>query len=198
LVAFCHACAKKELPPSQPALPAQTRAAALREAGQPEATTVPSRPNPATATSTNARLGALANGRRIRIRKLEEGIEELEITVPPGFKLRMEGSEELPASAHLVGPDLEIIVRAPEAGFFTLAQEKGILMRAAEPPTFIRAEEEEDGFLLIDENRLSGDDLRFDTTVSRPKLKVQCLATGLKRLSDAERVATVCLTLRAR
>jgi hypothetical protein len=142
-------------------------------------------------------LRPLATGKRLRITKLDDRIAPLEIVVPPGFKLHFEGGEELAPSAHLVGPDVEIIVSPPEAGFFSLADRVTRIAQSDPAAQFIRAAEDTEGFLLVDRNDLTDRNKPYDTIVSRPKLKVHCEAFGLRNLSDAELVASVCLTLRS-
>jgi hypothetical protein len=144
-------------------------------------------------------LTPFADGKRVRIKPLEDGIKALEITVPQNFKLKYEGGEELAPSAHLIGEGLEIIVGPPEAGIFPLAQERRAILSSDPAATFHRAEETGDGYLLIDLNNTTagGSDRRYDVAVSRPKLKVQCWANALEKLSDADLVASICLTLRA-
>jgi hypothetical protein len=142
-------------------------------------------------------LTPFADGKRVRIKPLEAEIKALEITVPANFKLKYEGGEELAPSAHLVGPNLEIVVGGPEAGIFTLEQEMKIATNSEKPVAFFRTEETEQGFLLVDRDWLTGDHPLYNATVSRPKLKVECWATGLEKLSDAELAASICLTLRA-
>jgi hypothetical protein len=206
LLVFSSACAKKERPdppPSPQALAGPIQAAARGEGGRPEASRVGSTPEPTTAPATAttaapplAPLAPLANGRRVRIRKLEEDVEAFEILVPPGFKLHFEGNEELAPSAHLVGPDMEIVIEEPESGFYTLAEDTDMIVRSDAEATLLRAVETVDGHMIIDRNNFSGVGRRYDAIVSRPKLKVTCVATGLEKLSDAELAATVCLTLR--
>ena len=140
-------------------------------------------------------LTPFADGKRVRIKPLEDGIEALEITAPQNFKLKYKGGEELAPSAHLVGPGLEIVVGPPEAGFAPLTEEEKMLMNAERKPTFSRSEETEDGFLLVYRDWLVGDHPLFNATVSRSKLKVECWATGLEKLSDADLAASICLTL---
>jgi hypothetical protein len=210
LLVFSSACARKELPdpPPSPQAPARpTQAAARGEAGRPEASRAGSTPEPTTAPTTAtttatttapplAPLAPLANGRRVLIRKLEEDVEAFEILVPPGFKLHFEGNEELAPSAHLVGPDMEIVIEEPESGFYTLAEERDMIVRGDGEATFLRAVETVDGFLIIDRNNFSGVGRRYEVVVSRPNLKVTCVAGGFESASDAERAAAVCLTLR--
>ena len=71
-----------------------------------------------------------------------------------------------------------------------------IPMNSERTPTFFRADESEDGFLLVERNWLTGDHPLYNATVSRPKLKVQCAAAGLEKLSDADLAASICLTLK--
>lgn len=142
-------------------------------------------------------LSPLTVGRRLRIKKLGDDLRELEIVAPPAFKLRFEGGDELPPSAHLVGLDLDITVREPEAGFFPLSQAMAMIRRSDATATFIRTEESTEGFLLIDRNEITDKDRPYDAEVSRPKLGVHCWSTRLKNVADAERVAAICLTLQA-
>ena len=144
-------------------------------------------------------LTALADGKRVRIKPLEVGIEALEITVPPKFKLTVKRPEDLPPSAHLTGQGLDIIVGPPEAGMFSLAQARRSILASDPAATFQRSEETEAGYLLINLNNITagGSDRRYDVAVSRPKLKVECWAIALERLPDAELAASICLSLRA-
>ena len=147
-------------------------------------------------------LAPLAVGKRLRLQGVgsadpNENMVPLEITVPPKFKLKMKGNEEQLPSAHLKGPGLEVVVEDPEAGFSTLADLKGLISRGDPSATFIRVEETPDGFLLIYRATVAGIGPRFNAVVSRPGLKVDCGAYALTQLSDAERAASVCLSLRA-
>ena len=60
-------------------------------------------------------------------------------------------------------------------------QEMTIALNSEKPVTFFRAEETEEGFLLVDRDWLVGDHPLYNATVLRPKLKVECRATGLER-----------------
>jgi hypothetical protein len=142
-------------------------------------------------------LTPFADGKRVRIKPLEADIKALEITVPANFKLTVERLEDIPPSAHLTSPALEIAVGPPEAGFFTLKQEMRIVGNSEKAPTFFRADETEDGFLLVHRDWLTGDHPLYNATISRPKLKVECVAAGLEKLSDADLAASICLSLRA-
>ena len=113
-----------------------------------------------------------------------------------GFKLRIDDNPELLPSANLVGPDLEIVIRQPDGDFYTLAEERDQIAKSDAEAVFLRTVETPEGFLLIDRNNLSGMGRRYGAIVSRSKLKVTCLATGLA-LSDVKRAAAVCLTLRS-
>jgi len=165
---LCNGCAKKPqgAPPPAPDRPSQ-------------AAPKPQLPDAAAAPALQGKPEALppltpfADGKRLRIKPLEDGIEALEIAVPPNFKLKYEGGEELAPSAHLIGPDLKIVVGPPEAGFSPLTEEEKMLMNAERKPTFSRSEESEDGFLLVYRDWLVGDHPLFNATVSRPKLKVE-------------------------
>ena len=190
---LCHGCAKKPqgAPPPEPDRPAQT---ALK----------PHLPDAAAGASLQGKPEALppltpfADGKRVRIKPLEDGIKALEIAVPRNFKLKYEGGEELAPSAHLVGPNLEIVVGEPPDGEFSpLAEEMKMHMNNPRPPAFLRAEETEDGFLLVHRDWLVGDHPLYNATVLRPKLKVECWSTGLEKLSDADLAASICLTIRA-
>ena len=191
---LCNGCAKKPqgAPPPAPDRPSQ--AAQRPQVLRPDAAAGPALQDKPEALPP---LTPFADGKRVRIKPLEDGIEALEIAVPPNFKLRYEGGEELAPSAHLIGPDLKIVVGPPEAGIFTLKQEMTIALNSEKPVTFFRAEETEEGFLLVDRDWLFGDDPLYNAKVSRPKLKVECWATELEKLSDAELAASICVTLRA-
>ena len=191
---LCHGCAKKPhgAPPPAPDRPSQ--AAQRPQVLRPDAAAGPGLQGKPAALPP---LTPFADGKRVRIKPLEDGIEALEIAVPPNFKLKYEGGEELAPSAHVIGPDLEIEVVQPEAGFFTLKERMKIAMNSEKTPTFFRAEETKDGFLLVERNWLAGDHPLYNATVSRPKLKVECAAAGLEKLSGAELAASICLTLRA-
>ena len=192
---LCNGCAKKPqgAPPPAPDRPSH---AALKPQ--------PPRPDAIAARALQGKPEALppltpfADGKRVRIKPLQDEIEALEITVPAKFKLRLEGGEELARSAHLIGPGLEIVVGPPPDGEFSpLAGEMKMHMNNPRPPAFLRSEETEDGFLLVHRDWLFGDHPLYNATVSRPKIKVECWATGLEKLSDAELAASICLTLRA-
>ena len=191
---LCNGCAKKPqgAPPPAPDRPSQ----AAQRPQLPDAAAGPALQGKPEALPP---LTPFADGKRLRIKPLEDGIEALEITVPAKFKLKYEGGEELAPSAHLAGQGLEVMVGPPEAGIFSLAQEKRAILSSDPAATFHRAEETEDGYLLIDLNNITagGSDRRYDVAVTRPKLKVECWANALERLSDAELAASICLTLRA-
>ena len=120
----------------------------------------------------------------------------LEITVPPKFKLKMHSSDDELPSAHLKGGGLEVVVEAPEAGFTTLAETEASLSGADRGATFIHAAETPDGHLLVYQSTVPGIGPRFGVVVSRPRLKVHCGAHALTQLPQAERAASICLTLR--
>jgi hypothetical protein len=137
-------------------------------------------------------LQPLAEGKRVRINKLWG--PPVEITVPPDFKLRMEGGVESNPEANLEGPEWSVVVLHPEAGFFTLKQEKDILIRSDPLTKVILERETADGFVLIDQNSIDGPS-KYSATVSRRALDVECGAWGLNSLADAEKAASICLTL---
>ena len=128
----------------------------------------------------------------MRITKLDVG--PLEITVPPDFKLRMQGGVESNPEANLEGPDWRVVVREPEGGFFTLKQEREMLLRSDPGAKIIHAQNTADGFVLVDQDNFNGPS-KYSAQVSSPALKVECGAWGLDSLSDAERAASICLTL---
>lgn len=191
---LAHACAKKSqnAPPTAPERPAKV----VPNAQVPEAVAGHTSQGKSDAIPP---LTALADGKRVRIKPLEDGIEALEITVPPRFKLTVKRPEDLPPSAHLTGQGLDIIVGPPEAGMFSLAQARRAILSSDPSATFHRSEETEVGYLLVDLNNITagGSDRRYDVAVSRPKLKVECWANALERLPDAELAASICLSLRA-
>jgi len=126
-----------------------------------------------------------------------DGPPALEITVPAKFSFKMHSSDDELPSAHLKGGGLEIVVEAPEAGFTTLAETQASLSRSDPNATFAHADEAPDGYLLIYRAAVPGIGPRFGVVISRPRLKVDCGAHSLAQLSEAERVASICLTLRA-
>ena len=63
--------------------------------------------------------------------------------------------------------------------------------------TFVRADESEDGYLVIQKHDMTAVGTVFGAFVSRPGLKVICSQYQMKSLADAELAASVCLSLRA-
>ena len=161
---LCHGCAKKPqgAPPPAPDRPAQ--AAPRPQALRPDAAGGPALQGKPEALPP---LTPFADGKRVRIKPLEADIKALEITVPANFKLTVERLEDIPPSAHLTSPALEIAVGPPEAGFFTLKQEMRIVGNSEKAPTFFRADETEDGFLLVHRDWLTGDHPLYNATISR-------------------------------
>jgi hypothetical protein len=153
---------------------------------------------PATATSHGVPLVPLAKGETLRIKGLET--VPLEVTVPPRYKLRMEGpGEDIGPEGHLEGPDyVDIVISQPgEEGFFPLSEQRKALGKAYPGVSIIRGEELAHGFVVIYEGRDSESRAEFGAIASRPDLGVRCAAMFLHRLSEAERCAAVCLSLRA-
>jgi hypothetical protein len=148
---------------------------------------------PAMSAGAHSPLKPLADGKRVRITKL--WVAPVEITVPPDFRLRMEGGEELAPTAYLEGPDLKVSVNEPEAGFSTLEGQKMGFKNSYPDATTIRSEETPEGYLLVDRVTFAGQ-LRYSAYVARPKLKVHCSAGDLDTLQQAELAASICLTLR--
>lgn len=120
----------------------------------------------------------------------------LEITVPARFVLEMHGRDARP-SAHLEGGGLALVVEARKTGFATLTEAEATVSAADPKATFIRADETRDGYVLVYREAVPGTGPRFGVVVSQPRLRVDCSARSLAHLSDAERVASICLTLRA-
>lgn len=158
-------------------------------------------PRPDDAKAPSPAIVPLAVGKRLRLNGVGgtdpdrpgDDPPPLEITVPPKFTVKMHKSEEELPSAQIRGAKLDIFVEMPEAGFTTLAEEEASLGGA----TFIHADETEDGYLLVYRGAVPGIGPRFGVLVSRPRLKVHCGAAHLAELAQAERVASICLTLRA-
>jgi len=157
------------------------------------------------AAADNAPMVPLAGGKRLRLEGVGgtdpdtpgDGPPSLEITVPPKFALKMHSSDDELPSAHLKGGGLELVVQAPEAGFATLSETEASLRSADPKATFVHGDETPDGHVLVYRAAVPGIGPRFGVVVSRPRLKVNCGANALAHLSDAERVAAICLTLRA-
>jgi hypothetical protein len=71
------------------------------------------------------------------------------------------------------------------------------MISRGQPETiFTHAYETADGYVLVFRNNLNGPST-YQVGVSRPKLKVECGAIELKTSAEAERVASICLTLRS-
>jgi hypothetical protein len=179
-------CARKDLaaqvPPAVP-LSASTRTANVPPQLDASSAQAPAAPPP---------LQPLAEGKRVRIAKLH--VPPLEITVPPDFTLRMEGSEESNLEAILQGPDWQVFVREPEGGFLTLAEKKDMLLRGDPGATFMHAQRTADGFALVDHDNIDGPS-KYSARITRRALGVTCGAWGLDNLVDAEKAASICLTL---
>lgn len=155
------------------------------------------KPSAGTSTSPSAApspLKPLAEGRLIRMTKL--GVPPMEIKVPAGFKLKMEGGEELAPTAHLEKADLNISVNQPEGGFSTMESQLKTFKRSYPDSTSIRAEKTDDGYVLVDRVPFAGQ-IRYTAYVAFPRLKVECSASDLDKLEKAELVASICLTLRS-
>jgi hypothetical protein len=121
---------------------------------------------------------------------------EIRIAVPPGVSLSIEPAEEesLPR-ARLRGAGLDITVEAPESGFSSLAEEKGMLSRGDRTLRFDHAAEVGDGFDLIYRSRVATGNVKWATVVSRPVLGANCQAFQLSTSELAHRVLTVCKTM---
>ena len=184
-LALCEGCAKKDLAIQAPQAPppATSPTATVSPRLDASSAQAPAPPSP---------LLPLAEGKRVRINKLWG--PPVEITVPPDSRLRMEGGVESNPEANLEGPDWSVVVRHPEAGFFTLKQEKDILIRSDPQTKVILERETADGFVLIDQDSIDGPS-KYSAAVSRRELDVECGAWGLDNLADAEKAASICLTL---
>ena len=182
---LCEGCTKKDLAAQAPQAPPPATS---------PTTNVPPRLDASSAQAPvpPSPLQPLAEGKRVRINKL--WCPPVEITVPPDFKLRMEGGGESNPEANLEGPDWSVVVLHPEAGFFTLDQEKGIVTRTDPGEKVIHAQRTADGFVLVDQNNINGPS-KYSTKISRRALGVTCGAWGLDSLADAEKAASICLTL---
>jgi hypothetical protein len=187
LLAYCGGCTKKEPAVQEP------------QAASPSASLPTANPPPrldasvAEAPAPPSRLKPLAGGNPMRITKLN--VAPVEITVPPGFKLRMEGGVELAPTAYLEGPNLKVSINEPEGGFFSLKDEMKMFRRSYPDATSIRSDETEEGYLLVDRLTYAGQ-VRYTAYVARPKLRVECGASDLDTLEQAEVAASICLTLR--
>jgi hypothetical protein len=143
-------------------------------------------------------LRPLAGGKRVRITKLD--VPPIEITVPPDFKLRMEGDGgEVRLVAHIEGPAFNIEVQQPEGGFSTLSleEDKRQIAEISPKATFPHASEWRVGSLLVVRNISVTGEPEYAVSLLRKDLRVSCTAGKLETLQDAESVASVCLTLRA-
>ena len=143
-------------------------------------------------------LGPLTKGKRVRI----EGMKTvpMAMTVPPKFKYRLgySVSPEGP-NAEFRGPkDTMIEVGLPrEWQSLTLSEERDRILKEHPSVMVVRADELPDGFLLIALGSWSGGEYEYDVTVARRGLNVICGATPQKKLSDAELLASACLSLHA-
>jgi len=177
-------CSKKDTapqhPPPRPQPPSRLDSGPGTSVAQALVPTVPALPQP------------LTEGKRVRIDKL--WVPPVEITVPPNFTLNTDATEEVSPHAHLEGPDWEVEVREPEGGFRNLKREKRMLLRSDSAVKIIHEQETAAGFLLIDQDNLDGPS-KYTTWVTRPALKVECVAWGMDSLADAEKGASICLTL---
>jgi hypothetical protein len=192
-LALWLACAKGDA--RAEATPPASKAIAKSPAQAPPAgETVPAPPqDPPSASSP---LTPLAEGKRIRITKLYE-IKPLEIVVPPDVKLKMTfmDSDDILPRANLIGGGLAIEVLRPEEGFSTFADD--MKMHRSGNATFVRAYEDEGGYLLLQKYQKTAAGAVFGIFVSRPQLKVTCRQFDMKSLADAELAASVCLSLRS-
>jgi hypothetical protein len=184
---------------------ARAEAAAPADKGTPTATAPSAKTNPgpadakpAPATNTSAAnkdaLAPFAEGKRVRITKLYE-TKPIEALVPADVKVKMShlNDDDILPRANLVGGTLNLEVMAPEGGFVSLADE--LKMRSPKQ-TFLRSYEDEGGYVLIWKSEKTASGTVFGTLVSRPRLKVTCRQSDMPSLEDAERAASVCLTLR--
>jgi len=193
-LALWLACAKGDA--RAEATPPASKAIAKSPAQDPPAgETVPAPPQ--SPPSASSPLTPLAEGKRIRITKLYE-IKPLEIVVPPDVKLKMTfmDSDDILPRANLLGGVLAIEVLRPEEGFSTFADDMKMQARSGNV-TFVRAYEDEGGYLLLQKYQKTAAGALFGVFVSRPRLKVTCRQFDMKSLADAELAASVCLTLRA-
>ncbi|MGB8299391.1 MAG: hypothetical protein WCG85_28510 [Polyangia bacterium] len=169
-------------------------------------------------------LTPLARGKRLVIRSLDEHVEPLEITVPRNFKLQMEGpGEDIGPVAYLSGREaLQVEIDEPDQPAYSMTMQEQFILDRDHAATFVRAEETAEGFLLISLSNANSpehrqhvnelhsiglgkpsdgpdlaDEWQYDVVLWRSKLKVRCGAWGVERLADAERAASICLTLRA-
>ena len=97
-------------------------------------------------------------------------------------------------TAYLEGPDLKVSINEPEGGFFSLKDEMNMFRRSYPNATSIRSEETNEGYLLVDRLTYAGQ-VRYTAYVARPRLRVECGASDLDTLEQAEGVASICLTL---
>jgi len=118
----------------------------------------------------------------------------LEITVPPDFNLRMQGGVESNPEANLEGPDWRVVVREPEGGFLTVKEQKDMLLRTDPAVKFIHVQKTVDGFAIVDQDNIDGPS-KYSARISCRALGVICGAWGLDNLTDAEKAASICLTL---
>jgi hypothetical protein len=139
-------------------------------------------------------LKPLGEGKKLRLTKLE--VSPVEITVPAGFKLRMDGGEDSLPVAYLEGPDFKIAVTRPESPISSLEQEKRSLTDSFPKLTFIRSEEFQGGFLFLMRDGSALGQPEYATNVFRPDLHLFCGTAELKRPEDAYLAAAICLTLR--
>jgi hypothetical protein len=106
----------------------------------------------------------------------------------------LEGGFESKPEGILQGTDWQVVVREPGGGFLTLRHEKDMLLRSDPSVQIIHAQKTVGGFVLVDQDNLNGPS-KYSAQVSKPALKVECGAWGLESLADAEKAASICLTL---
>jgi hypothetical protein len=121
--------------------------------------------------------------------------------VPPKYKFRLgpEVGSEGP-DANFEGPKESSIVVAPPKGekFLTLSEQREDLTKISPSTMIVRADQNSDGFLLIELHASGVGDERYGVILSRPGLNVLCNGyTGRDSLSEAELLASACLSLHA-
>lgn len=188
VLVVCKGCTKKEPanqpPRAAPSLPSSPTANVPPRLDA-SLTQAPAPPSP---------LQPLAEGKRVRITKLE--VDPLEITVPPDFRLRMQGGEESAPVAYLEGPEFKVSVDEPEGGSLSLKTARETFARSYPTSSNIVTAETMDGYLLVDWLTFGGR-LQYVTYLSLPKLRVQCDAHELETMEQANLAASICLSLRA-
>lgn len=132
-------------------------------------------------------------GKPTRVTEVGTGDKPFEITIPDGFKTEIQGKDEDEMLPFLVvtGPDFEVRIESPEAGFVELDQAKR-MSTGGGINKVERAEAQPDGYVFVH----STPDNRYHVEVARPALDVRCLALDLDSRAEADAASALCQTLR--